>query len=99
MKKFKLKELIRVFFFLLVIEFIIVLADVLLSQANMELSSITSMLLTICSFPISLINRDLPFFVHESLVMVGIYWIINLIIQAVFLYLVLIVVRKMRSIK
>lgn len=99
MKKFKLRELIRVFLFLLVIEFIIGLADVLLSQANMELSSLTSMLLNICAFPISLINRDLPFFVSESLVMRGIYWIINVIIQSVFLYLVLIVVKKMRDSK
>ena len=97
MKKFKLKELIKVFLFLLIIQFFIGLADVLLSQANSELSSITAILVTICSFPLTLINSDLPFFVQESLLMRGLYWIINLVIQAVFVYGILIVIRKIRS--
>jgi len=97
MKKFKFKELVKVFFLLMVIQFIIGLADVLLSRANNELSSITSLLITICSYPLSLINSNLPFFVSESLFMIGLYWLINLIIQTVFVYLILIVIKKMRE--
>ncbi len=97
MKKFKLKEFLIVFFVLIVIQFIIGLSEVLLSRANNELSSITSMLLDICSYPISLINSNLPFYVPEDLFMVVIYWIINVIIQSVFVYAVLIVLRKIRS--
>jgi hypothetical protein len=81
----------------MLIQFLIGLADVLLSQANNELSSITSILLTICSLPISLINRDLPFFVSENIMMVVLYWGINLFIQTVFVYSVLIVVKKIKS--
>ncbi|GAA4244626.1 hypothetical protein KO504_00645 [Winogradskyella psychrotolerans] len=99
MKKFKLKELVRVFLFLLVVQFIIGLADVLLSQAHSELSSITSLLIAICSYPLSLISSDLPFYVSESILMVILYWIINLMIQAVILYIMLIVVKKMRESK
>lgn len=97
MKKFKLKELIKVFLILLIIQFFIGLADVLLSQANNDLSKITAILISICSFPLKLINSDLPFFVSESLVMKGIYWMINLIIQSVFVYAILIVIKKLRS--
>jgi hypothetical protein len=97
MKKFKLKNFVIIFFITMLIQFLIGLADVLLSQANNELSSITSILLTICSLPISLINRDLPFFVSENIMMVVLYWGINLFIQTVFVYSVLIVVKKIKS--
>jgi len=99
MKRFKLKDFLKVFLFLMVIQFIIGLVDIILSQANNELSSITSIIITICSFPVSLINRNLPFFISDNLFMVGLYWIINVIIQTVFVYLILVVLKKMRDSK
>ena len=83
----------------MVIQFLIGLIDILLFQANNDSSTITSIIITICSLPISLINRDLPFYVSEDLIMVLLYWIINLIIQSVFVYVILIVVNKIRSSK
>ncbi|RED38230.1 hypothetical protein DFQ10_11151 [Winogradskyella eximia] len=97
MKKFKLKELLKVFLFLMVIQFIIGVAEILLSQAQSELSSITSILVRICSYPMSLIDSDLPFFVSENLFMIGLYWMINLMIQSVILYLILVVINKIRE--
>lgn len=99
MKKFKLKDLLKVFLFLMVVQFIIGVADILLSQSNSDLSSVTTMLITVCSFPMSLINSNLPFFVSENLFMVGLYWVINVIIQATFVYLALVVLKKMRDSK
>ncbi|WP_179351919.1 hypothetical protein [Winogradskyella vidalii] len=97
MKKFKLTGLLKVFTFLILIQFAIGLADVFLAQSNSDLASITSILITICSYPIGLINSNLPFYVSEDLFMVGLYWVINVIIQAIFLYLILIVLRKMNE--
>jgi hypothetical protein len=97
MKKFKLKVLLIIFFILLVIQFIIVLAEILLSQANSGLTSITSALIGVCSLPISLINGNLPFYVTENIFMVGVYWVINVIIQSVLVYAILIVVKKIQS--
>ncbi len=97
MKKFKLKEFVIVFLVLIIIQFIIALSEVLLSRANNDLSSVTSKLLDICSYPISLINGSLPFYVSEDLFMVGLYWVINVIIQSAFVYGFIIVIRKIRS--
>ncbi|WP_179018632.1 hypothetical protein [Winogradskyella forsetii] len=97
MKKFKLKEFVIVFLVLMVIQFIIGLAEILLSRANNDLSSLTSIFLDIFSYPISLINSNLPFYVSEDLFMVVIYWIINVIIQSAFVYGFIIVIRKIRS--
>lgn len=97
MRRFKLKELLSVFVFLMVVQLTIGIADIFLAKAGSDLSSITAILISICSLPISLIDSKLPFFVSENLVMVGLYWVINVIIQAVFAYLLLIVVRKMKE--
>lgn len=97
MEKYKLKYLIYIFFVLMVIQFIIGLIDILLSKGNSDLTSITSVLISICSIPLSLINSKLPFFVSESFVMVLIYWSINLIIQSALVYGVLLVIQKMRQ--
>lgn len=99
MKKFKLIGLLKVFSFLILIQVVIGLADIFLTQSNSELASVTTLLITICSYPIGLINSNLPFYVSEDLLMVGLYWLINVIIQAVFVYLVLIVLRKVTETK
>ena len=83
----------------MVIQFLIGLTDVLLSQSQNELSSISGILITLFSFPLSLINSNLPFFAQEELYMLGIYWIINLIIQAIVVYVVILVIKKIRQSK
>mgnify|MGYP001113942043 CR=1 FL=1 len=97
MKKFKLKVFIIIFSIIMVIQFLIGLADVLLSQANNELSSITSILITICSLPISLINKNLPFYVSEDLLMVIIYWVINVTIQSMIVYGIIRVYKRLKN--
>lgn len=97
MEKYKLKYLIYIFLSLMAIQFVIGLLDILLSQADSELTSITSILISVCSIPLSLINSKLPFFVSENILMILIYWVINLIIQSVFVYGVLLVIQKMKQ--
>ncbi|WP_299110567.1 hypothetical protein [uncultured Winogradskyella sp.] len=97
MEKYKLKYLIYIFLALMAIQFVIGLVDILLSKADSDLTSITSLLISICSIPLSLINSKLPFFVSENLFMVLIYWAINLTIQSVFVYGVLLVIQKMKQ--
>ncbi|WP_179337998.1 hypothetical protein [Winogradskyella ludwigii] len=97
MNRIKLKYFITIFFVLMVIQFLIGLADVLLSQSHNELSSISGILITLFSFPISLINSNLPFFAQEELYMLGIYWIINVIIQAIVVYVIILIIKKIRQ--
>lgn len=97
MEKYKLKYLIYIFLTLMAIQFVIGLVDILLSKLDSDLTSVTSVLISICSIPLSLINSKLPFFVSENLLMVLIYWVINLIIQSVFVYGVLLVIQKMKQ--
>ncbi len=97
MQKYKLKYLIYIFVTIMAIQIIIGLADILLSKADSDLTSITSILISICSIPLSLINSNLPFFVSENLFMVLIYWAINLVIQSVFVYGVLLVIQKLKN--
>ena len=97
MKKFKFRHLVIICFILMLIEFLIGLADVLLFRANNESSLITTTLIEIFSLPISLINRDLPFYVSEDFYMIALYWTLNVMIQAMFVYVVLRVFRRLKN--
>lgn len=97
MKKFKLKHLMIIFFILMLIEFLIGLADVLLFRANNESSLITTMLIEIFSLPISLINKALPFYVAEDFYMVALYWALNVLIQAMVVYVILKTVVRLKN--
>ncbi|NRD20533.1 hypothetical protein HNV08_10785 [Winogradskyella eckloniae] len=97
MEKYKLKYFIYIFFTLMAIQLVIGVVDILLSKAESDLTSITSILVSVCSLPLSLINSKLPFFVSENLLMVLIYWGINLVIQSVFVYGVLLVIQKIKQ--
>ena len=81
MKKFRLKRFIIVFFIFMVIQFLVGLADISFYQNNNELSSISNMLMTVFSLPISLIHRGLPFYINEALPIKVLFWVINLLIQ------------------
>jgi hypothetical protein len=97
MNKFKLKSLIIIFFILMLIEFLIGLTDVLLFRVNNESSLITTTLIEIFSLPISLINKDLPFYVSEEFYMIALYWTLNVLIQAMFVYVILKVFRRLKN--
>lgn len=81
----------------MLIEFLIGLADVLLFRANNESSLITTTLIEIFSLPISLINEALPFYVAEDFYMVALYWTLNVLIQAMFVYVILKTAKRLKN--
>ena len=87
MRKLKFKSFITIFGALLVIQFLTVFADVMLTKSESGLVSVTNPLIDIFSLPISLINGNLPFYVRESLMVKAVYWIMNLFIQSSLIYL------------
>ncbi len=82
----KLKLFLKIFFLLLVIQMIIVIADVALSNADSSFSAITSLIISIFSFPISLISRDLPFYSGEGIYVMVLFWTLNLVLQTMIIY-------------
>ncbi|WP_299527050.1 hypothetical protein [Winogradskyella sp.] len=86
MKKFKSKSFVIVFLILLVIQFLIVFMDAKLNTSS-SVNEITDKVILIFSFPINLINENLPFYVRESIFIRAIYWLMNLFIQSSVLYL------------
>ena len=97
MKKFKLKSFLIVFFVLMVIEFLVGLADVFLHRSKNELFKVTSIIMSVFSLPISLINRNLPFYVAEDLYMRVVFWTINTLIQAMFVYGFIVFVTRLKN--
>ena len=76
----------KIFFLLLIIQLIIVLAHVLLSSADSSLSSITTFMISIVSFPIRIISPVLPFYSGEGIFIILIFWTLNLILQTMAIY-------------
>ena len=97
MRKFKLKSFLTIFVALLVIQFLIVFADVMLTKSESSLVSATDQIIEFFSLPISLINKSLPFYVRESLPVKAIYWLINIFIQSSIIYLAWRVFRRVRK--
>jgi len=79
------------------VQFVVGLIDILLFQEHNQSSSITSLIISIFSLPISLINSNLPFYVPEDLYMIVLYWILNGIIQAMILYGVFKVLKRLKN--
>ena len=86
MRNRKLKVFLKIFFLLLVIQMIIVLANVVLTNVDSSLSAITSFIISIFSFPISLISSDLPFYSGEGIYVMVILWTLNLVLQTMIIY-------------
>lgn len=78
-------------------QFVVGLIDILLFREYNQSSPITSSLITIFSLPISIINRDLPFYVAEELYMLLLYWILNVIIQAMAIYGMIRVFKRLKN--
>ena len=97
MKNLKLKPFLIIFFILMVIQFLTVLADVQLTKSESSLVSVTNPLIDVFSLPISTINGNLPFYVREGIPVKALYWIMNLLIQAGILYLGILFFRKLRK--
>ncbi|MEO1032556.1 MAG: hypothetical protein AAFX55_14185 [Bacteroidota bacterium] len=87
MRKFKVKSFVIIFLVLLVIEFLIVFADITLSKNGSNLVAVTDQIIDIFSLPISIVNKSLPFYIRESLYIKVLYWIVNLLIQSFIIYM------------
>ena len=81
MKKFRLKRFLIVFFILMIIQFLVGLADISFYRSENGLLEVTNKLMSIFSLPIGLIHRGLPFYINEVLPIKVIFWLINLFIQ------------------
>jgi hypothetical protein len=99
MKKFKLRSVVIILFILMGIQFLVGLADFLWFKAHNEYLAITSSLMKIFSFPISIINKDLPFYVSDDLFNVISYWLLNASLQALVIYVILKVIKRLVSFK
>lgn len=86
MSKQKLSFFLKIFFLFFVIQLIIVASHVLLLNAENSLAEITAFMITIISFPISIINSDLPFYSGEGLYFRLIFWTLNLVLQTMVVY-------------
>jgi len=86
MSKRKLKLFLKVFFLLGTIQFVIVLGDILLRNADSSLSEITSILISIISIPLSLVSSLLPFYSGEGILVSLLFWALNLTIQTIIIY-------------
>ena len=96
-KSVRLKHFLRIFFLLAVIQFIIVVGDMLLQRGNISLSSVTSVIIDVLSLPISLIHPSLPFYAGEGLVASIAFWVLNLTIQTMIIYGAIVIVEKLKE--
>lgn len=96
-KKIRFKPFIRIFFILAVIQFLVVLADMFLHRADNELSTITSVVIRGFSLPISLIHPSLPFYTSEGLHMGIALWILNLTIQTMVIYGLIVIFKRLKE--
>jgi hypothetical protein len=96
MSKKKLKLFLKIFFLLLIIQLIIVVADVLLTNADSSLSEVTATIISVFSFPLRLINRNLPFYTGEGFLLTLMFWVLNLVIQTMPIYAYFRVIKKIK---
>ncbi len=96
MNKRKLRLFLKIFFLLLVFQLIIIGAHVLLTNADNSLSSITSVIISIFSFPIRIISPDLPFYSGEGIFVMLIFWTLNLVLQTMAIYGVIRMVKRLK---
>lgn len=97
MKNFNFKSFVIIFFIIMTFQFLVGLIDILLFREYSQSSPITSALITIFSLPISLINKDLPFYVAEELYMLSLYWILNVVIQSMAVYGMIRVFKRLKN--
>ena len=81
---------------LLVIQFLVVLMDVKLNNSS-GFDEIIDKVIMLFSFPISLINENLPFYVRESIYIRAVFWLMNLFIQSSIIYLGWLAFKRVRK--
>ncbi|BAO74384.1 hypothetical protein [Winogradskyella sp. PG-2] len=96
MKKKKIKLFLKIFFILLLIQFVIAIADILLHNANSSLSSITSTVISIISLPLSMVNKNLPFYAGEGIIVTLLFWTLNLVIQTLMIFAVFRIMKRLK---
>lgn len=96
MSKKKLKLFLKIFFLLLIIQLLVVLADVLLTNSNSSLYEVTSFIISIFSFPINLISENLPFYLGEGIYVILVFWTLNLVLQTMAIYAGIRMVKRIK---
>ena len=96
MIKRKHRLFIKIFFLLLLIQLIIVVAHVLLTNTDSSFSEITSFIISLISLPISVISADLPFYSAEGTLFRLIFWTLNLVIQTLAIYGVIRMIKRLK---
>ncbi len=82
---------------LMIIQFLVGLADVLFYQNENELFEVTNKVMSVFSLPIGLIHKGLPFYINEALPIKVVFWVINLFIQTAILLGSLSMLRSFRE--
>ncbi len=96
-KKIRFKQFTKIFLVLAVIQFVIVLADMFLHRADNTFSAATSVVIGVFSLPINLIHSSLPFYTSEGLHMRIALWILNLIIQTMVIYGLIVIFKRLKE--
>jgi hypothetical protein len=96
MNKQKLKLFLKIFFLLLIIQAVIVLVHVLLNGSESLITTITSLMITIMSFPLNFISDRLPFYSGEGIPITIMFWILNLGIQTMVIYAFFRIKKKLK---
>ena len=96
MKNKKLKLFLKIFFLLVLVQLIVIIAELTLGDLNGVMASIISVLLTIISFPLSIISAKLPFYSGEGIPITMLFWLLNLTIQTLIIYGVFRIIKRIR---
>ena len=93
----KLKIFLKIFFILLAIQLIVGISDIQLNNADSSLSTVTYLLLTVFSFPLSLISPVLPFYSGEGIFITLMFWGLNLILQTIAIFIGIRIFNKLKK--
>ncbi len=96
MNKRKLKLFLKIFFLLLAIQLVVVILHILLNNADNSLASITAMIISVISVPMSFVSRDLPFYSGEGIFVRLLFWGLNLTIQTTAIYAGVRIMKKIK---
>ena len=96
MKNKKLKLFLKIFFLLVLVQLVVIIAELTLGDLNGLMASIISVLLTIISFPLSIISAKLPFYSGEGIPVTMLFWVLNLTIQTLIIYGVFRIIKRIR---
>ncbi|NNE32690.1 MAG: hypothetical protein HKN40_10000 [Winogradskyella sp.] len=97
MNKKKLRLFLKIFSILIISQLVVVLAHLVLNHFDNSATSVTGVLLAIVSLPLKLVNSSLPFYSGEGYIITFMFWVFNVLIQAVALYALIRVYKRLKG--